>query len=78
MATLDGYAPFPIGLTASQTVSAISRAHNLDSELINYQDYYSQSGMPTTTKSGSIWRDLDTNKVFSCFIESGVTVWLEV
>lgn len=78
MATLDGYAPYPIGLTASQTVAAIIRAHNLDSEIGSLQDYYSQAAVPATSKSGVIWRDTDSNKVFTSIIESGVTVWFEV
>lgn len=78
MATLDGYAPYPIGLTASQTVAAILRSHNLSTELANYQNYFAQQAVPTTTKSGDIWRDLDSNKVFSSVIEGSTTLWLEV
>jgi hypothetical protein len=78
MATLDGYAPYPIGLTASQTVDAILRAYNLDSELGNYQKYYSQAAVPTTNRAGDIWRDTDSNKLFMSFIENSTLVWFEV
>jgi hypothetical protein len=78
MATLDGYAPYPIGLTASQTVAAILRSHNLSTELVNYQNYFSQAAVPTTTKAGDVWRDADSNKVFVSTIEGSTTLWLEV
>lgn len=78
MATLDGYAPYPIGLTASQTVAAILRAHNLDNEFADYSNYFSQSAYPTTDKAGDIWRDPDTNRLFISVIEGTTLIWFEV
>lgn len=36
MATNDGYSPYPIGLTAVDTVAALTRAHNSNTLFVNY------------------------------------------
>lgn len=79
MATNDGYAPYPLGLTASEAVTAITRAFNMSTELENYQYYYTQSALPTTViRSGDLWRDEDSNKVYMSTLEGSATIWLEV
>lgn len=79
MATNDGYSPYPIGLTASETVEAIKRAHNIDNDLAGYVGYSESASTPSITnvKSGDLWRNTNTNKLFRAYVESDVLVWLE-
>lgn len=87
MATLDGYAPYPIGLTAEEAKEALLRSGNLEATLANFQYTFSQSGLPSSTvtiddfektvQSGDMWRDTDTNRTFQALVENSVVVWLE-
>lgn len=78
MATNDGYSPYPLGLTALQTVTAITRAFNLDTELQGYVVYSEGATSPTTAKSGDLWLNTSTGKLYRAHFESTVLVWLEV
>ena len=83
MATLDGYEPYPIGLTAAQTVEALLRAYNLDNELEYYIKLYKSASSPdnTVVKAGDIWRDISTNKTYSALVgeenNTKYVIWLE-
>lgn len=86
MATNDGYSPYPIGLTAVESVSAINRAFNLDEELRGntngYGKYYDSSTAPSIAtnniKSGDVWRNSTTSKLYMANVETGILVWIEV
>lgn len=78
MATNDGYSPYPLGLTAVQAVEAINRAYNLSTELGGYVVYQEGTTAPTTAKSGDLWLNSSTGKLFRASFESTVLVWLEV
>ena len=78
MATNDGYSPYPLGLTAVQAVDAITRAHNLSTELLGYVKYTTGVTPPTGSKPGDIWLNSTTGKLYRAMVESTVLVWLEV
>lgn len=82
MATNDGYSPYPIGLTAAQSVQALKRAYNLNTELDGYVEVFETTVAPTINsddvKTGDIWKNTGTGKVFMANVESSVLVWLEV
>lgn len=75
MATLDGYSPYPIELTAEQSVYAIKRAWNLDSELINYIYRTIGSTAPAKPSFGDYWTNED--KVFRAYVEGANVIWIE-
>jgi hypothetical protein len=76
MATNDGYSPYPIGLTASQTVEAIMRAYNLsDGDFVKYVEGLTA---PTSPKMGDIWNNLSENKAYRAYVDGSDVVWLEV
>ena len=80
MATNDGYAPYPIGLTAAQTVEAILRAFNLDTEFANYVKYTGNATAPViaVTKDGDIWVNSTAAKVYRAYIADSTLFWFEV
>lgn len=88
MATLDGYAPYPLELTALQARNAIQRSHVLSNILANYQHSFVQADVPDETeasgdfiravRSGDVWCDSTTNKIYSATIEDDVIIWFEV
>lgn len=76
MATNDGYSPYPIGLTASQTVEALNRAYNLsDGDFVKYVE-----GMtpPTSPKMGDSWYNTSTYKIYRAYVHNTSIVWLEI
>lgn len=76
MATNDGYSPYPIGLTAVDTVAALTRAHNSNTLFVNY---VAQAAVPTSiSHNGDIWNDIDTNKLYRAYKQDNVVQWLEV
>lgn len=75
MATLDGYAPYPIQLTAEQSVYAIRRAFNLDEELINYVYRTIADNAPAKPTYGDIWTDED--RLYRAFVEGANVIWIE-
>jgi hypothetical protein len=78
MATNDGYSPYPLGLTAVQAVTAITRAHNLSTELQGYVTYTSSATPPVAAKTGDLWLNSTSGKLYRASFESTVLVWLEV
>jgi hypothetical protein len=78
MATNDGYAPYPLGLTAVQAVTAITRSHNLTTELAGYVSYTESGTAPTVAKTSDKWLNTTTSKLYAAHFESSVLVWLEV
>jgi hypothetical protein len=80
MATNDGYQPYPIGLTASQATNAIKRAHDLDEELSEFVKITSSITPPTVleTKTGDLWKNLTTSKIYRASIEGSTLLWFEV
>lgn len=76
MATNDGYTPYPVNLTAEQTVYAISRAFNLDVELLGYIKRTISTSLPTTPKHGDFYSDGDRNYI--AHVEGLNYLWVEV
>jgi len=66
MATADGYAPYPLNLTALQVKDAITRAFNLDTEFLGKVSYFDTptppalSALPNSIKTGDFWHDSST------------------
>lgn len=83
MATQDGFSPYPINLTAAQSVAAIHRAHNLEETLAHYP-FIAQTETPPTLEtvktSGEFWYCTKTAKLYRCYINEteGVILWFEV
>jgi len=83
MATQDGYAPYPINLTAKQSVDAIHRAHKLPETLAQYS-HIAQTDTPPTYEdietSGEFWFNTTNGKVYRAFKndDDQVLVWFEV
>ena len=76
MATNDVYSPYPIGLTAAQTVEAILRAYNLtDGDFAKYQE---SATAPTVTKPGDIWYNTTLSTIYMAYVSGTTTVWIEV
>lgn len=80
MATNDGYSPYPIGLTAAESVAAIRRAFNLSTELLGYVRYAGATTPPTilNTKNGDIWLNSTTDKLYRAYIDGTTLIWFEV
>ena len=80
MTTNDGYSPYPIGLTAAESVAAIRRAFNLDTELLGYVRYSGTTTPPTilTTKNGDLWLNASTDKLYRAAIDGTTLLWFEV
>jgi hypothetical protein len=80
MATNDGYSPYPIGLTASQSVEAIRRAYDLDVELEEYVKMIQSETPPakSTSKMGDLWYNITSQKIYRAYLEDNILVWIEV
>jgi hypothetical protein len=90
MATNDGYSPYPIGLTASQSVSAINNAYNMSSILTQYSRFTTAAVPPAisttdshlgtvTTKEGDYWFDNVNYILYRAYIDSSSNLfWFEV
>lgn len=76
MATLDGYDPYPLGLTASEVVEALNRAFNLsDGDFVKYS---AEANQPANPKSGDIWINVNTKKVYRAYVDTFDVIWIEV
>jgi hypothetical protein len=83
MATNDGYSPYPLGLTALQTKDAITRAHNLSTELLGYVAYLDATvapalGGPEGVKEGDIWHSETSGIYYRAFVDTGTLLYFEV
>lgn len=80
MATNDGYSPYPIGLTAAESVAAIKRAHNLSTELLGYVRFKSHADRPNAfeTKDGDLWYNTVMQKLYRASVDTGTVIWFEV
>lgn len=80
MATNDGYSPYPIGLTASESVAAITRAFNLDTELLGYVRFATSASAPliANTKTGDIWENTVDGKTYRASVDGATLIWFEV
>ncbi len=80
MATNDGYSPYPIGLTAAQTVEAINRAYNLDDEINNASGFTSGPTQPAieSSKTGDLWFNTNLFRLFRAYVEDTTLLWFEV
>jgi len=84
MATNDGYSPYPLGLTAADAATAINRAFDLDSELLNYVKFTSSATPPNVleTKAGDLWLNTTTDILYRASIgdDAGnpLLLWFEV
>lgn len=76
MATLDGYSPYPVSLTAEQTVWAIQRSYNLDDELINYVLRTIDDDVPDSAVMGDYFTDEE--REFRAFVEGTNYLWIEI
>jgi len=73
MATNDGFAPYPIGLTALEVKTAINRAFNLSTELQGYVGIQSNATAPTIAggvKTGDVWEDISNAKFYNARIDA--------
>jgi len=73
MATADGFQPYSLGLTAIQVKDAINRAHNISTELANFNGFYNQVAMPLIADGiveVDIWRNGATGKLFRAYIDT--------
>lgn len=83
MATNDGYNPYPINLSAKQSVEAIRRAHVLPETLAHYS-FISKTDTPPTISeiktSGEFWFNESNGKLYRSYISDtdNVLVWFEV
>ena len=83
MATLDGFNPYPIGLTASQSVTGIKNGYQLYDILKNYARVYMSETAPTITDVYNFcefWYCTVTDKLYraSKNDERNIVVWFEV
>lgn len=83
MATNDGYQPYPIGLTASQSVDGIKNGYQLYNILKNYTRVYESETAPTITdvyNGYEIWYNTLTDKVYrsSKNDEKNIVAWFEL
>jgi hypothetical protein len=80
MPTNDGYTPYPIGLTAEETVAALQRSNDLDNEFSNYVKFFTSSTSPniSQTKNSDIWLNSDTSKLYRASIDGSTLIWFEV
>lgn len=80
MATNDGFSPYPIGLTAAESVAAILRAHNLTVELGGFVSFFSDTVIPLVgvTKIGDIFDKTDTGKLYRAAVDGATLIWFEV
>jgi len=82
MATNDGFSPYPIGLTAAQSVAAILAAHNLSSTLGGYVKFTSDTDanipLVGVTKTGDIFESTDTGKTYRGWVDGATLIWFEV
>ena len=83
MATLDGYNPYPIGLTAAQSVTGIKNGYQLYDILKNYARVYTSETAPTTAdvfNQCEFWYCTLTDKLYraSKKVSSNIVVWFEV
>lgn len=83
MATLDGYNPYPIGLTAAQSVAAIKRAYLLDVTLKDYA-FVAKTETPPPYEdvdtTGEFWLCTKTWKLYRAYRDedSKTVIWMEV
>lgn len=83
MATLDGYNPYPIGLTAAETVAALKRAHVLETTLQEYGNVLESTTAPSVTEvynHSTFWYNPDTGRLYRGYWneESSIVVWFEI
>jgi len=72
MATIDGYVPYPITLTAVQAKNAILRSFNLTAELTGYVAFSSTTTPPTLLtgiKDGDVWNDSAAGKRYLAYVD---------
>ena len=75
MATLDGYSPYPVNLTAEKTVAAIRRAFNLDEEFEGYIKRTVEDTPPSNPLFGDFYTDGD--KKYEAHVEGSNVLWIE-
>ena len=83
MATLDGYNPYPIGLTASQSVEGIKNGHQLYNILKQYARIYESETAPTINdvyNQCEFWYCTLTDKLYKASKndQKNIVVWFEV
>jgi len=73
MATNDGYTPYPLGLTAAEVKTAITRAFNLTAELSLYVGFSGNAVVPTLAsgiKDGDIWHNTATGVRYQAYVDN--------
>lgn len=83
MATLDGYSPYPLDLTAKDAVAAIKRAHLLEETLKGYSSVYESDTPPNVAEvyNGSeFWLNTNTGRLYRGYKNSdlNIVVWFEI
>jgi len=83
MATLDGFAPYPINLSAKNSVDAIHRAHVLPETLSHYSFVAVTDTPPAygdVKTSCEFWVNSETGKVYRSCVnhEEEIIIWFEV
>ena len=76
MSTQDGYAPYPVELTAAQTVHAIKRAFALDAELKGFVARHISADVPVKAIHGDFYSDNDRN--FLAQVEGSNYLFIEM
>lgn len=76
MANADGYTPYPINLTATQTVAAIMRAHNLEDSLVNYVQTHAGTSFPVSPNNNDLYNKDDV--LYRASVDAGISLWIEV
>lgn len=83
IATLDGYNPYPTGLTAAQCVAALKRAYLLDVTLQDYA-FVAKTETPPPYEdvdtTGEFWFCTKTQKLYRAYRDEDekIVLWFEV
>lgn len=83
MATLDGYSPYPFGMTAAQVIAALRKAYVLDTTLGDYALIIKSDTSPiydNVSTTGMFWYNTSTDKLYRAIKDSSITkvLWFEV
>lgn len=80
MATLDGYAPYATGMTASQAVQALWNAYNIGTNFSKVISQPNPPGYQEIPNDCSFWYCTTTNKLYRALRNEDLSMlaWFEV
>lgn len=83
MATLDGYNPYPFGMTAQQVIQALKKGYVLDDTLTNYSQIFKSATAPeydSVSNTESFWYNTSTDKLYRSVrnTDEQILLWFEV